>query len=213
MAVIAILFDPRWLGEGPLGVVLSWQGIAAAATVMMGLLAAAFGALRYRPARALEVPADAPPLRLDDLLFIAVAVVPGAVIGGRLVHGLDHLDVYGRDPWVLLDPARGSLSLLGAVVGGTLTAAYIARVLEGGRPDWRRWLEVAAPILLLLVAGAKLSQFLGGGGQGLDQTSRSPGEAGGGAGGSKSFIVKAEPSSPAGPLRSVALCRRCRKAL
>src|SRR4029453_1309932 len=34
-----------------------------------------------------DVPEDAPGLRLDDLLFIAVAVVPGAVIGGRLVPG------------------------------------------------------------------------------------------------------------------------------
>ncbi len=67
----------------------------------------------------------------------------------------------------LLDPARGSLSLLGAVVGGTLSGAYIARILSGGRPDWRRWLEVAAPLLLFLIAGAKFSQFLGGGGQGL----------------------------------------------
>ena len=67
----------------------------------------------------------------------------------------------------LFDPARGSLSLLGAVVGGTLSGAYIARILSGGRPDWRRWLEVAAPLLLFLIAGAKFSQFLGGGGQGL----------------------------------------------
>ncbi|MFI5291598.1 MAG: prolipoprotein diacylglyceryl transferase family protein [Candidatus Limnocylindrales bacterium] len=166
MAVVGILFDPRWLAEGPLQLVVSWQGIAAAATVMAALLVAAVAAARYRPARPTDVPPDASPLRRDDLLFIAVAVVPGAVIGGRIMHGLAYADTYAPDLLTLLDPARGSLSLLGAVVGGTLSGAYIARTLGGGHPDWRRWLEVAAPILLMLIVGAKFSQFLGGGGQG-----------------------------------------------
>src|SRR3970282_46556 len=50
------------------------------------------------------------PLRLAALLFITVAVPPGAVIGGRLLHGLDYLDVYALEPAALLDPAPGSLS-------------------------------------------------------------------------------------------------------
>ena len=166
-AIIEISFDPLWLSQGPLQVLLSWQGITAAAAVLGGLLVAAVAVARYRPIRASDVPMDAPSLRLDDLLFIAVAVVPGAVIGGRIVYGLDHTDVYGADVAALLDPARGSLSLLGAVVGGTLSGAYIARVLSGSRPDWRRWLEVTPPLLLFLIASAKFSQFLGGGGQGL----------------------------------------------
>ena len=166
-ATIEIRFDPLWLSQGPLQVLLSWQGITAAAAVLAALLVAAMAVARYRPVRASDVPPDAPSLRLDDLLFIAVAVVPGAVIGGRIVYGLDYADVYGADVSALLDPATGSLSLLGAVVGGTLSGAYIARILSGGRPDWRRWLEVAAPLLLFLIAGAKFSQFLGGGGQGL----------------------------------------------
>ena len=167
LAVIEVRFDPIWVTEGALSLLLSWQGLAAAAIVFASLLVAALATIRYRPARSDDVPSDAPALRLDDLLFIAVAVVPGAVIGGRVVHGLDHADVYASDLVALLDPARGSLSLLGAVVGGTLSAAYIARILSGGRPDWRRWLEVAAPLVLFLIVGAKFSQFLGGGGQGV----------------------------------------------
>ena len=166
LGVIEVIFDPRWLSQGPLSLVLSWQGLAAGAVVLASLLVAAVAVVRYRPARRGDVPSDAPALRLDDLLFIAVAVVPGAVIGGRIVHGLDHLDTYAPNLVALLDPARGSLSLLGAVVGGTLSAAYIARILSGSRPDWRRWLEVAAPLVLFLIVGAKFSQFLGGGGQG-----------------------------------------------
>jgi prolipoprotein diacylglyceryltransferase len=167
LGVIEVSFDPLWLGHGPLDLVLSWQGLGAAIIVLASLLVAAAAVMRYRPTRADDVPQDAPGLRLDDLLFIAVAVVPGAVIGGRIVHGLDYAEVYASDVTALFDPARGSLSLLGAVVGGTLSAAYIARILSGGRPDWRRWLEVAAPLLLFLIVGAKFSQFLGGGGQGV----------------------------------------------
>ncbi len=167
LGVIEVSFDPRWLSQGPLGLLLSWQGLSAAVIVLASLVVAAVATMRYRPARRGDVPAEAPDLRRDDLLFIAVAIVPGAVIGGRLVYGLDYASVFASEPAALLDPARGSLSLLGAVIGGTLSAAYIARILEGGRPDWRRWLEIAAPILLFLVVGAKFSQFLGGGGQGL----------------------------------------------
>jgi len=170
LGIVEVSFDPRWLSQGPLGLLVSWQGLAAAAIVLAALLVGALATLRYRPARAGDVPADAPALRRDDLLFIAVAVVPGAVVVGRVVYGLDYLNVFASEPAALLDPARGSLSLLGAVVGGTLTAAYIARILEGGRPDWRRWLEVAAPILLFLIVGAKFSQFLGGAGQGQPWT-------------------------------------------
>jgi len=170
LGVIEVRFDPIWVSQGPVSLLLSWQGLAAGMTVLASLLVAALAARRYRPARAADVPDDAPALRRDDLLFIAVAVVPGAVIGGRIVYGLDAADVYASDLMALLDPARGSLSLLGAVIGGTLSAAYIARILSGGRPDWRRWLEIAAPLVLFLIVGAKFSQFLGGGGQGLPWT-------------------------------------------
>jgi prolipoprotein diacylglyceryltransferase len=170
LGVIEVSFDPIWLSQGPLSLVLSWQGLAAATVVFAALLVAALAARRYQPARAADVPDDAPALRLDDLLFIAVAVVPGAVIVGRIVYALDFADTYASDLTSLLDPARGSLSLLGAVIGGTLSAAYIARMLSGGRSDWRRWLEVAAPLVLFLIVGTKFSQFLGGGGQGVPWT-------------------------------------------
>jgi prolipoprotein diacylglyceryl transferase len=105
------------------------------------------------------------PLRRDDLLYIVVGALPGAIIGGRLVHGLDYLDFYLRasQPSALLDPTRGSLSLLGAVVGGTLTAMYVAWLI--GAPI-RRWLDVAIVPLLIGIALGKLAMLLGGGGQG-----------------------------------------------
>lgn len=157
MAVIEIVFEPYWIGDGSLELVVRWETIAAALLVLGLLLAGAWRARRDGRREGFAA------LRLDDLLYIVVGVLPGAVVGGRIVHGLAYLDVYAVHPEALLDPARGTLSMLGAVLGGTLSGAYFARVLSG---SWRRWLDVAAPLLLLAIAGAKVVQFLGGGGQG-----------------------------------------------
>jgi len=102
-------------------------------------------------------------LRRDDLLFIVLGVLPGAVILGRLGYGLLHADWYARDWRLLLDPAGGSLELTGAVVGGTLTGIYVAALLDA---PVGRWLHVAIRPLLLVLALGKAAEVLGGGGQG-----------------------------------------------
>ncbi len=102
-------------------------------------------------------------LRRDDLLFIVLGVLPGAVIFGRLGYGLLHADWYSRDWRQLLDPAGGSLELTGAVVGGTLTGIYVAALLDA---PVGRWLHVAIRPLLLVLAVGKAAEVLGGAGQG-----------------------------------------------
>lgn len=102
-------------------------------------------------------------LRRDDLLFIVLGVLPGAVILGRLGYGLLHADWYAPDWRQLLDPAGGSLELTGAVIGGTLTGIYVAALLDG---PVGRWLHVAIRPLLLVLAVGKAAEVLGGGGQG-----------------------------------------------
>ncbi len=155
IAAIELAFDPvARLG----GLAVPWQVLGVAAASFVALVSAALVARREAAQSGLE------PLRLDDLLFVALGTVPGAVVGGRIVHAIDFLDVYGRDPLALLDPARGSLSLLGAVLGGTLTGLYIANLLDGRA---RRWAGVAAVPLLVAVGLGKLAQVLGGGGQGI----------------------------------------------
>ena len=102
-------------------------------------------------------------LRLDDLLFIVLGVVPGAVIGGRLDHVLSHLAFYAANPDAILDPARGSLGLGLAVIGGVLTGSVVVRLLEA---SLGRWAHVAALPTLFTIAGGKLVQLFGGAGQG-----------------------------------------------
>jgi phosphatidylglycerol:prolipoprotein diacylglycerol transferase len=103
-------------------------------------------------------------LRRDDLLFIVLGVIPGAVIGGRLGYVLIHLDYYSATPSAIVDPNQGSLELGLAVLVGTITGAYVCRLLDA---PVGRWLHVAAIPLLSAIALGELSRVLGGGGQGF----------------------------------------------
>jgi len=116
-----------------------------------------------------RVRARAPATRTEDIAFVVLAAIPGAVVGGRLVHALAYLEAYALDPATLLDLGRGSLSLAGAVVGGALTAAYVCRQL-GSRVGL--WADAAAVPLLLAIGGGKIAMLLGGAGQGLPWSGR-----------------------------------------
>jgi prolipoprotein diacylglyceryltransferase len=167
-AVLAFGFDAS-LHVGDLAV--RWQTLGIAIAVLAGLAWCALIAGRTpafetwigeRPDDG-DGPGGAWHLRRDDLLFIVLGVLPGAVIFGRLGYGLLHADWYGRDWRQLLDPAGGSLELTGAVVGGTLTGIYVAALLDA---PVGRWLHVAIRPLLLVLAVGKAAEVLGGGGQG-----------------------------------------------
>lgn len=151
IAVIEIGVDPLLrLGE----LTIRWQTIGVTAALLVALVLAS--------ARAPEVVGRRAPL--DDLVLIAMGSVPGAVIGGRLVHATAFWEAYAAQPMAILDPGVGTLSLLGAVLGGALSAAYVAVLL--GAPV-RRWADAGAAPLLLAIALGKLAQFVGGSGQGL----------------------------------------------
>jgi prolipoprotein diacylglyceryltransferase len=146
-AVIAFDFDPLLhLGDG----VVRWETIGIAAAIFAALVVAGLSI------RSLG-------LRLDDLLFVVLGIVPGAVVGGRLGYAFLHPAWFGADPGRILDPSVGSLELTLAVVGGALTGAMVAVLLDG-QPG--RWLHAATLPTLLALAGGKLATVLGGQGQG-----------------------------------------------
>lgn len=167
-AAIVFDFDPYLrLGDAA----IRWETLGVAAAILAGLVLAALLAGRTPGEDLLigedEVPAEEREgpwhLRRDDLLFIVLGAVAGAVVLGRLGYGLLHADYYAGDWRALLDPGQGSLELTLAVVGGTLTGIYVAALL--GAPVGR-WLHVAiVPVLLVLGLG-KAAQALGGSGQG-----------------------------------------------
>ena len=166
-AVIEFTFSPI-TQVGPWSVRL--ETIALAVTVFLGLLIAA-GIARgtaidpRRPADAERPDGDGPNhLRADDLLFIAVAAIPGAVAGGRLGYWILHYDYYSTHTGAIFDISQGGFELSMAVVGGTLTGAFVAALL--GAPVGR-WLHaLTVPVLLALAAG-KAAMVLGGDGQGV----------------------------------------------
>lgn len=148
IGVIRFEFDPLLRLADVL--VVRWQTVALVVVVAIGLIVAGLSARRNG-------------LRADDLLFIAVATVPGAVIGGRLGYLLLHVDYYRAHTEAILDPAQGSLELLLGIVGGTLTGAYVAGLL--GAPIGR-WLRTLALPLLFVLGAGKLAMVLDGAGQG-----------------------------------------------
>ena len=151
IAVLAFDFDPLLrIGDG----VVRWETVAVAAAVFAGIVVAGVGTARRE-------------LRVDDLLFVILGIVPGAVVGGRLGYVLLHPGFFMADPARILDPGVGSLELTVAVVGGALTGSLVAVLLDG-RPG--PWLQLAALPTLLVVALGKLATVLGGTGQGVATT-------------------------------------------
>ncbi len=146
-AVVTFDFDP-YLRAGDVAVRL--ETLAIAAVVLLGILVAAVGA------RAMD-------LRQDDLLFVVLGIVPGAVVGGRLGYVLLHPEFFTARPAAILDPGIGSLELTLGVAGGALTGTLVAALLEG---SVGRWLHIATMPTLLALAAGKLAMVLGGSGQG-----------------------------------------------
>jgi phosphatidylglycerol:prolipoprotein diacylglycerol transferase len=155
LAAIQLNFDPylRLSGQA-----VRWETLGVAGAILLAVVVA--GLLAGRQPGPF---ADGHSLRRDDLLFIVLGIVPGAVLGGRLTYVLVHLDYYQANPNLVTDPSSGGLALSGAVVLGTLTGAYVARLLE---EPLGRWLNVAAVALLLGLGLGKLAEVLGASGQG-----------------------------------------------
>jgi prolipoprotein diacylglyceryltransferase len=147
LAVITFDFDPYLhLGDGA----LRWETLGIAAAIFFAILLAGIGARTMG-------------LRADDLLFVVLGIVPGAVVGGRLGYVFLHPAYFTQNPGAILDPSAGSLELGLAVVGGALTGGIVAGLIDG---NVGRWFHISALPLLLAIGAGKLAQVLGGTGQG-----------------------------------------------
>ncbi|HET7702164.1 MAG TPA: prolipoprotein diacylglyceryl transferase family protein [Candidatus Limnocylindrales bacterium] len=150
-AVIAFDFDPLLrIGDGAVRL----ETVAVAGAILAGLVVAGLAVARAG-------------LRVDDLVFVVLGIVPGAVVGGRLGYVLIHPDFFLAVPGRILDPGVGSVELTLAVVGGAITGTLVAILLDG-RPG--PWLHVAALPMLLVTGLAKAGSVLGGSGQGQPTT-------------------------------------------
>ena len=167
LPVIVLAFDPViQIGD----YLVRIQTLALAGVLFVALVLAALVARRtpVEPDRSPDAtdPETGEPnhLRRDDLLYIVVAAIPGAVIGGRIGYVLSHLEYYRANSGAVLDISQGSLELSMAIIGGTLTAAVVGSLL--GVP-LRRWMDALIGPLLFAIAAGKLVMMLGGEGQGV----------------------------------------------
>ena len=98
LAVLTLSFDPVVVLSDTASVRL--ETIALALVLFVGLVLAALLGRRVA----------GPALRTDDLIFMVVGSVPGAIVGGRLGYVLDHLDYYRANPGLITDFSAGSLT-------------------------------------------------------------------------------------------------------
>lgn len=180
LAVLALSFDPVVaLGDTAS---VRVETIALALVLFAGLLAAV---------RMGKVGPE-PHLRIDDLIFMVVGAVPGAIVGGRLGYVLDHWAYYQANPGLIADPAQGGFTLTLAVPLGMLSGAVIGRLLGASIGRWMH--ALALPLLFVLGAG-KLVGVLGGSGQGApSDLSWATSYAGAGPWGSLAANVPSHPS-------------------
>ena len=147
-AVIELSFDP-FVRIGDL--VVRWQTVEVTFALLAALAVAILAAPRRRFFR-------------DRITLVVCGIVPGAAVGGRLAHVLVFWDAYAANPAQIFDPFVGSLSLTGAVLGGVISAAFLAKIIDA---PVGRWADSAAIPLLIAIGFGKFAQLLGGSGQGL----------------------------------------------
>lgn len=104
----------------------------------------------------------------EDVYDAAVWVILGGLVGARLFHVLDHWpDEYAANPIQALYIWEGGLAIWGALAGGLISIAILARIR-----GWRlpRLLDAAAPGLVLAQAIGRIACVITGDAMGKPTT-------------------------------------------
>jgi phosphatidylglycerol---prolipoprotein diacylglyceryl transferase len=137
------VIDPVAVEIGPLQI--HWYGIFIALAALVG------GVLGARVARWLGEDSE----HAWSMLLLVMVL---AIIGARIYHVI-HLwgDVYSENPILILQVWNGGLGIPGGVVGGALGVWLYSRS-QG--TNAARWMDIAAPALLLGQAIGRLGNFV-----------------------------------------------------
>ena len=144
IGTIKIGIDPNLFDIGSL--TIGWHGVMVVVAVIVGVAVPLWLAKGTRIDR-------------STVYAIAPWAVLGGIIGARLIHVLDSLDVYSDDPVEVIKFWDGGVSIFGAIIGGTLAGvacAKLRRISVGGLAD------LAAPGLILAQAAGRIGCTING---------------------------------------------------
>ncbi|MBI4186930.1 MAG: prolipoprotein diacylglyceryl transferase [Chloroflexi bacterium] len=142
--MIEIGIDPILLTIGPFS--LAWHSLF----IVVGMAAAVW--LSAHLAARAGLPAD-------TMYSLAVWVIPGGIIGARLVHVIDYWGYYSANPGAILAIWEGGLAIWGGVLGGTLAGLLFAKIK--GIP-FSRYADRVAPGLILAQAIGRIGDIING---------------------------------------------------
>jgi len=151
--MITIGIDPIIFSIGHLHI--RWYGLIVITAIGVGIWLAAREAARKG-------------FKKEDIYDAAIWVILGGMIGARLFHVLDHwADEFAANPIRALYIWEGGLAIWGAVAGGIIVVAILAR-LRG----WRlpKLLDAAAPGLVLAQAIGRVACIITGDAMGKPTT-------------------------------------------
>lgn len=96
---------------------LSWHGLFS----FIGVGSAVFLVGRWATFRDIDP---------DDIYSIAVWAILGGIIGARLVHVFDNLDIYTENPLQIFEVWKGGIGLWGGLLGGFLGGALYCKIMN-----------------------------------------------------------------------------------
>ena len=107
-----INLDPNVFQLGPL--LITWHGFFSAVGLAIGLWITA------RLVRGSTMTGD-------DVYTVAMAAVPGGIVGARLLFVLENWHLFADRPLGVFAINEGGISIYGAVIGGSIAGAILAR--------------------------------------------------------------------------------------
>ena len=113
--MVEIDSGPFLLNLGSL--ILSWHGVFS----FIAVASAVFLVGRWAPMRGLDP---------DDIYSVAVWGIIGGIIGARLVHVIDNLDIYLDNPTQIIAIWTGGIGVWGGILGGFIGGAGYAALMK-----------------------------------------------------------------------------------
>lgn len=143
LLLIDVCIDPIFFNIGSFEV--GWHGLMVVLAVITGIATSMWFARGTS-------------ITKEDIIGFAPWAVLGGIIGARLFHVIDCYSLYGDNPARIFEFWHG-LSILGAILGGTLAAVIYTRITH---KQLGHIADVIAPALLLAVAVGRIGCTING---------------------------------------------------